>query len=368
MNSVKAENEKRKSWGTEQERNFKTLTKWVEGLKIGGDASAANVQLKNVGAFVKTSEAADPDISAFKENPDDFGVPAEIAQGWNDDEIKVYLEEKMFANEHYPALATKRAKAKKVTAEGIDTTEIGDGGTPNKYWVSTTADFMVNTKEDTSSLNWAMDTKALDFKPSYKSELFGPFMSFKEAKAKYDELFSEIYPEPREDSFNTVTIEDRISGQVYEGGIIGYAGKFGYKFEYEQMNDTKFTSQKLGYDITTDEPETTASKTASINPQAKYAVMSTFNGTSDEMKTQFPDVNFDTEEFTTEDVGGTAQVERIVDGAVIADYLNKLKAKADKISHILVFDLSEPSGAPMSTAAKQMEFNGWNDIDQNLLG
>jgi len=95
--------------------------------------------------------------------------------------------------------------------------------------------------------------------------------------------------------------------------------------------------------------------------------MSTFNGSVEEMKAAFPDVNFDTEEFNVDAVENVVQVERLVDGSMLVDYLTKLKAKADKISHILVFDLSEPSGAPMSPNAQQMEFDGWEQIDKYLL-
>jgi hypothetical protein len=157
------------------------------------------------------------------------------------------------------ATIKKRAVAK---THKVDTTEIGDGGTPNKYWVSTSKDFMANTMEEAGVLEWASEIKALNWKVSNEGSEFGPYNTFKEAKAKYDELYSELGSEPREDGFNTISIEDRVSGQVYDGGVIGYASRFGYKFEIEEHDDTSYTSKHLGYDITTEEPgeETTETK------------------------------------------------------------------------------------------------------------
>lgn len=141
-----------------------------------------------------------------------------------------------------PAIEVRGSKK---TAD-VDTTEIGDGQTPNKYWVSTSSDFLANTKEEPSMFNWASEIERLGFKPSDKSETFGPFDTFKEAKNKYDELFSQIGNEPTEDGINTVTIEDRISGEIYAGGLNGTASKFGYKFFIEEFDGTRYSKEQLG--------------------------------------------------------------------------------------------------------------------------
>jgi hypothetical protein len=610
----------------------KEIKEYVEKYETGKLKEHYQKYDKAIEGTRKTAEVAEIDISTFKENPDDFGVPAEIAQGWNDDEIKVYLEEKMFANEHYPALATKTAgggagirfenfefsgsatldgKGKiiqsdlavmKFDAHGymdgmsdvsgrllkvtdITLSDIGEyskdpnatfeitipqkndadgmlfggyqrpggiaeGTTLELKNVSATAAIYLNDEqqetvdagvsiglafvgedakywyEDVFGLNYPDDADVIEWIKDVRESNENPNLFTKNGEDNLDEARVEMQEQSQQDAqanwgvsasktagggagirfenfefSGSATLDGKgkiiqsdlavmkfdahgymdgmsdVSGRLLKvtditlsdigeyskdpnatfeitipqkndadgmlfggyqrpGGIaegttlelknvsataaiylndeqqetvdagvsiglafVGEDAKYWYEDVFglnypddadviEWIKDVRESNEnpnlftKNGED-NLDEARVemqeqsqqdaqanwgvSASKTASISPQAKYSVMSTFNGTMDEMMGTFPDVNFDTEEFNIDAVENTVQVERLVDGSGLAEYLNKLKAHADKITHILVFDLSEPSGPPMSPEAKQMEFNGWADIDKNLL-
>ena len=86
---------------------------------------------------------------------------------------------------------------------------VGDGKTPNRYWV-------------VIGNGWSTETEPHSFdgaegpKPQ-ASQTFGPFERYEEAKHKADDLTNELVsPEADPNGWHTVTIEDRLNGQCYE--------------------------------------------------------------------------------------------------------------------------------------------------------
>ena len=91
--------------------------------------------------------------------------------------------------------------------------EIGDGKTPNKYVVSGSNNFLISEGDgmfdnSTEKLNYEGKTT---LKPK-------TFKTYKEAKRYAQEQGAEIYEgaQPTKTSTNSITIDDRISGQIYE--------------------------------------------------------------------------------------------------------------------------------------------------------
>ena len=90
---------------------------------------------------------------------------------------------------------------------------IGDGKLPNMFWVSLSNDYSYHHKDDrVNYIDWIGDIM-----PSFKSEgktIATPFSTYEEAKRFCDNLYLGLPC----DNFilNRITIEDRLSGQVYE--------------------------------------------------------------------------------------------------------------------------------------------------------
>ena len=95
----------------------------------------------------------------------------------------------------------------------IPTVQIGDGKTPNKYWVSVSSDYYIEDKKE-RTLNWASDSK---FAPAVKGKTLKVFRTYEEAKAYADSI--ELESKVQGVEANTVTVEDRLSGQVYERSV-----------------------------------------------------------------------------------------------------------------------------------------------------
>jgi len=117
---------------------------------------------------------------------------------------------------------------------------IGDGKFPNLYWVSYTNDYFI--LQD-NYFDWASEYS--NFKVTGKT--IGPFKTFKKAKERATEL-AEVYlversPNPQEQSndVNFISIEDRLSGEVYSIGI--YVTPLRSKVEEEYSLD--FTKKKM---------------------------------------------------------------------------------------------------------------------------
>jgi hypothetical protein len=127
---------------------------------------------------------------------------------------------------------------------------VGDGKSPNMYWVSGSVDWLTN-KSGSDGYDWASDHYKL---PKVKSELFGPFDTFEEAKAKAQEIADECaQPDELLESLHSVQIEDRLTGTLYEGVWVETWEKRQYLTEtvsevsvdWEWMDDTSFTVETM---------------------------------------------------------------------------------------------------------------------------
>jgi hypothetical protein len=120
----------------------------------------------------------------------------------------------------------------------ISTSQIGDNKLPNKYWVSICEDYYI--AED-SCLNWISDKKL--FEP--KNEILGIFDNYKKARdlAESIELSFEILGVRA----NVITIEDRITGQLYER--VKVFDPLRARIYEEVFEDLKFTEKRLGKKI-----------------------------------------------------------------------------------------------------------------------
>ena len=141
-------------------------------------------------------------------------------------------------------IVANNKKEEPINKQSDARTEVGDGKLPNKYWVSTSSNFYV--QGEGNFMDNAGDV--LDVKDSGHT-IEPPFATFAEAMAKAEEIIqSEIGPEPTNDGINSVMIEDRLSGKVFEGAWEAYKTKGllpGYKYEFERSEDTGFTKSKM---------------------------------------------------------------------------------------------------------------------------
>ena len=126
----------------------------------------------------------------------------------------------------------------KTITKKISTSQIGDNKLPNKYWVSICEDYYI--VED-NCLNWISEKNL--FTP--KSEVLGVFDNYKKAKdlAESIELSFEILGVRA----NVITIEDRITGQLYER--VKIFNPLRAKITEEIFEDLKFTEKRLGKSI-----------------------------------------------------------------------------------------------------------------------
>ena len=122
---------------------------------------------------------------------------------------------------------------------------IGDGKLPNLYWVSISNDFVV-FNEDSGAYEGA-DTEIEGFKSEGKT-FPTPFKTYREAKEVADKYIYEMTDRPSLKTINRITIEDRLSGEVFEATI--YAKKLkdylgGYKTRVNEREDLAFTRKKI---------------------------------------------------------------------------------------------------------------------------
>ncbi len=140
---------------------------------------------------------------------------------------------------------TKKGVIKRNPKKTSYRNKIGDGKSPNMYWVSWGNDFYICKN---GQCDWASDTQK--FKSTGKTNPKG-FKTFKEALQYIDNnvFISDV---PKTDTINNITIEDRHSGQVWEQTIHAYQKKTegimsgtGWKFEIETHQDTGFTKDEM---------------------------------------------------------------------------------------------------------------------------
>jgi hypothetical protein len=122
---------------------------------------------------------------------------------------------------------------------------IGDGKFPNKYWVSWANDFYICHD---GSCDWASDTQKFKVKGKTNPKAFD---TFQKALEYIDDnlMISDV---PKTDTVNVISVEDRLSGQIWEQAIYAYRKKNsgiladeGWKFEIETNRDTSFTEEKM---------------------------------------------------------------------------------------------------------------------------
>lgn len=113
---------------------------------------------------------------------------------------------------------------------------IGDGKFPNKYWVSESNDYLIRETVNGDHLLTSYSEKHPDYKLEGKTYP-KPFKTFKEAECFANSLFD-----------NQITIEDRLSGQVYESVkiVCESCGKEDWETFYE-IKYTKEIMEENGY-------------------------------------------------------------------------------------------------------------------------
>jgi hypothetical protein len=124
--------------------------------------------------------------------------------------------------DHLAEYKTTTAKLAKDLAMNI----IGDGKSPNVWFVTQSPYFM--KYKDGYGESFLLD----GFDAAEYSVMFGPFFSYKDACAQYDEIELEAY-----DGVGTVTIEDRVIGVVKEKFL---EERITVDYSYNEIDESKF--------------------------------------------------------------------------------------------------------------------------------
>ena len=107
----------------------------------------------------------------------------------------------------------------KKTIEEKASKMIGDGKTPNRYWVSVSSDYNYLHNEDGASCIDYIGDIIKDWQKDYsKGKMIGMFNSYTKAKECAESF--EIGEEYEDFTINRITIEDRLQGQVCETVLI----------------------------------------------------------------------------------------------------------------------------------------------------
>lgn len=128
-------------------------------------------------------------------------------------------------------LSKKGSKARSTRMRKQAVYQIADGKTPNKYWVSVSSDYYVEDLKD-RFLDWASSVKGI----TVKNKILKRFDTYEEAKRFADSIT--LQSKVNSIEANTISVEDRLSGQVYERSLGGHS-----------VEDIKFTMEqekKLG--------------------------------------------------------------------------------------------------------------------------
>ena len=127
--------------------------------------------------------------------------------------------------EEKDALAEYRIATAKL-AKDLASEIIGDGKSPNVWFVTQSPYYM--KYKDGYGESFLLD----GFDASDYSVMFGPFFTYKDACAQYDEIELEAY-----DGVGTVTIEDRVIGVVKEKFL---EERITVDYSYNEVDDSKF--------------------------------------------------------------------------------------------------------------------------------
>jgi len=123
-------------------------------------------------------------------------------------------------------LSRKGKSGRKQRLTKISTAQIGDGKTPNKYWVSVSSDYYLYDPKENFS-DWASSVKGI----KTEGKTVKVFNTYEEAKRFTDSI--ELGSKLSGVEVNTVSIEDRLSGQVHERSLGANV-----------IEDLKFTKEK----------------------------------------------------------------------------------------------------------------------------
>lgn len=129
-------------------------------------------------------------------------------------------------------LKRKSSKARSTRMTKVSTVQIGDGKTPNKYWVSVSSDYYIEDPKE-GSLDWVSDVKGI----KVKGKTLKQFDSYEEAKQFANSI--KLRQKVNGIEVNTISIDDRLSGEIYERSLGGHGGG-------EQLDFTKKQEKKLG--------------------------------------------------------------------------------------------------------------------------
>ena len=121
-------------------------------------------------------------------------------------------------------------KQSKAMAKELAMNIIGDGKSPNVWFVTQSPYFM--KYKDGYGESFLLD----GFDAAEYSVMFGPFFSYKDACAQYDEIELEAY-----DGVGTVTIEDRKIGVVKEKFL---EERITVDYSYNEIDESKFYNNK----------------------------------------------------------------------------------------------------------------------------
>jgi len=121
----------------------------------------------------------------------------------------------------------------------VSTKQIGDGKLPNKFWVSISEDYYVVSEPGV--MDWASDQGIIK---NPRGKTLAVFSSYKAARNFVDNELPELGREYDDGiSVNTITIEDRISGEVFWRGI-EFDPQHGDRWENERT-DLDFTNKTV---------------------------------------------------------------------------------------------------------------------------
>jgi hypothetical protein len=136
-------------------------------------------------------------------------------------------------------LSRSGSKPRSSRLKAVSTAQIGDGKTPNKYWVSVASDYYIyDPKEHT--LDWASGVKGI----KTAGKRMKQFDNYEEAKGYADSI--ELGSKVDGVEANTVSVDDRLSGQVYERSIGGHVDEsIKFTMEEEKKLGVPSTMHKL---------------------------------------------------------------------------------------------------------------------------
>ena len=124
-------------------------------------------------------------------------------------------------------LSRSGGKPRSSRLKAVSTAQMGDGKTPNKYWVSVSSDYYIHDVRE-NTLDWASDVKGI----KTAEKMMKQFDNYEEAKGYADSI--ELGSKVDGVEANTVSVNDRLSGEVYERSVGGLGIGEQIKFTIEQ--------------------------------------------------------------------------------------------------------------------------------------